>query len=94
MNPINLFGNPQQFLKQMMGNNQVMNNPMAKNALDMARRGYTEARDTHKDKDTKMHELESYMTELGKDVSDLISGMSPEERTLAKSKLATLINKM
>lgn len=27
MNPINLFGNPQQFLKQMMGNNQVMNNP-------------------------------------------------------------------
>lgn len=39
MNPINLFGNPQQFLKQMMGNNQVMNNPMAKNALDMAQKG-------------------------------------------------------
>lgn len=38
MNPINLFGNPQQFLKQMMGNNQVMNNPMAKNALDMAQK--------------------------------------------------------
>ena len=39
MNPINLFGNPQQFLKQMMGNNQVMNNHMAKNALDMAQKG-------------------------------------------------------
>lgn len=61
---------------------------------DMARRGYTDARDTHKDKDTKMRELESYMTELGKDVTDLISDMTPEERTLAKSKLATLINKM
>lgn len=34
------------------------------------------------------------MTELGKDVTDLISDMTPEERTLAKSKLATLINKM
>ena len=68
--------------------------PKSYSRYDMARRGYTEARDTHKDKDTKMHELESYMTELGKDVSDLISGMSPEERTLAKSKLATLINKM
>ena len=68
--------------------------PKSSSRYDMARRGYTDARDTHKDKDTKMHELESYMTELGKDVSDLISGMSPEERTLAKSKLATLINKM
>lgn len=68
--------------------------PKSYSRYDMARRGYTDARDTHKDKDTKMHELESYMTELGKDVTDLISDMTPEERTLAKSKLATLINKM
>lgn len=68
--------------------------PKSSSRYDMARRGYTDARDTHKDKDTKMHELESYMTELGKDVTDLISDMTPEERTLAKSKLATLINKM
>lgn len=60
----------------------------------MARRAYTEAREEHKDKDTRMHELESYMSELSKDVTDLIGEMSNEERTLAKAKLSTLISKM
>ncbi len=41
-----------------------------------------------------MHELESYMSELSKDVTDLIGEMSNEERTLAKAKLSTLISKM
>lgn len=62
MNPINLFGNPQQFLKQMMGNNQVMNNPMAKNALDMARKGDMKgieqlARNLGKEQGTNVDEL-------------------------------------
>jgi hypothetical protein len=44
MNPMNFFqmlkgGNPQQFLKQMMGNNQIMSNPMAQNAISMAQKG-------------------------------------------------------
>lgn len=44
MNPMNFFqmlkcGNPQQFLKQMMGNNQIMSNPMAQNAINMAQKG-------------------------------------------------------
>ena len=44
MNPMNLMqmfkgGNPQQFIQQMMGNNQIMSNPMAKNAIDMAQNG-------------------------------------------------------
>lgn len=44
MNPLNIFqmmknGNPQQFLQQMMGNNQIMSNPMMKNALEMAQKG-------------------------------------------------------
>ena len=41
-NPFQLFQamrNPQQFLQQMAGNSQVMNNPMAKNALQMAQKG-------------------------------------------------------
>lgn len=38
MNPLNIFqmmknGNPQQFLQQMMGNNQVMRNPLMKNVF-------------------------------------------------------------
>ena len=31
--------NPQQFMQSMMSNNQIMSNPMAKNALDMAQKG-------------------------------------------------------
>lgn len=32
-------GNPQNMLKQLMGNNQIMSNPMAKNIMDMAQSG-------------------------------------------------------
>ncbi len=43
MNPINIFqmmrGGPQNFLQQMMSNNQVLNNPMAQNAINMAKNG-------------------------------------------------------
>ena len=43
MNPINIFqmmkAGPQQFLKQMMGNSQIMNNPMMKNTINMAQQG-------------------------------------------------------
>ncbi len=31
--------NPQQFIQQMMNNNQVMSNPMAKNAIEMLQKG-------------------------------------------------------
>lgn len=40
MNPINIFqmmkAGPQQFIQQMMGNNQIMSNPMIKNTMQMA----------------------------------------------------------
>lgn len=32
-------GNPQAMMKQMMGNSQIANNPMAKNIIDMAQNG-------------------------------------------------------
>lgn len=32
-------GSPQQFIQQMMGDNQIMQNPMAKNVLNMAQNG-------------------------------------------------------
>lgn len=40
MNPMQLMqmfkgGNPQQFIQQIMGNNQIMSNPMAKNAVEL-----------------------------------------------------------
>ena len=43
MNPINIFqmmkAGPQQFIQQMMGNNQIMSNPIMRNALGMAQQG-------------------------------------------------------
>ena len=32
-------GNPQQMIQQMMGNNQIVQNPILKNTLEMAQKG-------------------------------------------------------
>lgn len=43
MNPINIFqmmkAGPKQFIQQMMGNNQIMSNPMIQNVMQMAQQG-------------------------------------------------------
>ena len=43
MNPINIFqmmkAGPQQFIQQMIGNNQIMSNPIMKNTMQMAQQG-------------------------------------------------------
>ena len=43
MNPINIFqmmkAGPQQFIQQMMGNNELMGNPMMRNTINMAQQG-------------------------------------------------------
>ena len=43
MNPINIFqmmkAGPQQFIQQMIGNNQIMRNPMIQNVMQMAQQG-------------------------------------------------------
>lgn len=44
MNPLQMLGamkNPQQFLQQIMGNNQMMQNPIIKNTVQMAQSGDT-----------------------------------------------------
>ena len=41
MNFFQSFRSPQQFLQSMIGNSQVMRNPMAKNAIGMAQSGDT-----------------------------------------------------
>ena len=65
----------------------------------MSRRSYMETKEMHNDnspesKQAKMKDLEKYMSDLGADMADLIKDMSPEERTLAKTKLTTLVQKM
>jgi hypothetical protein len=43
MNPISIFqmmkAGPKQFIQQMMGNNQIMSNPMVQNVMQMAQQG-------------------------------------------------------
>ena len=45
MNPFQMLGamkNPQAFIQQMINNSQIMQNPMAKNAMEMAQNGNTQ----------------------------------------------------
>ena len=45
MNPFQMLGaikNPQEFIQQIMNNSQIMQNPMAKNAMEMYKSGDTQ----------------------------------------------------
>ena len=45
MNPLQMLGamkNPQAFIQQMMNNSQIMQNPIAKNAMEMYQKGDTQ----------------------------------------------------
>ena len=59
-----------------------------------SRRGYMESKEMNKDKSEKMHELETYMKDLSEDVTEMIGGMSPEEKALMKNKMQTLMAKI
>lgn len=58
------------------------------------RKYYMEAKELKHDKKTQMEELEKYMHELSKDITEMISDASPEETTLLKQKLVGLIEKI
>ena len=60
----------------------------------MSRRGYMEAKEMGKDKGEKMKELENYMKELSSDVTEMIGDASPEEKSMLKSKMQTLLQKI
>lgn len=75
------------------------NRGYSESRYDRARRGYEETKEMHKgnsseDKQHKIKSLEEYMKELSEDVTSMIEGMSPEEKTLAKTKLQTLAQKV
>jgi hypothetical protein len=60
----------------------------------MSRRGYMEAKEMGKEKGEKMKELEKYMKELSEDVTEMIGDASPEEKSMLKSKMQTLLQKI
>lgn len=60
----------------------------------MSRRMYMESKEMHKDKNTQMMELEKYMQELSKDITEMIQDASPEEKQLLQKKISTLATKI
>lgn len=60
----------------------------------ITRRLYMESKELHKDKTTKLKELEQYMKELSEDIVEMISDATPEERQLLEKKVAALSTKI
>lgn len=60
----------------------------------MMRKSYMEAKEQNKDKSEKMRELEAYTKELAEDLTEMVAGMSPEEKALMKNKMQTLMAKI
>lgn len=71
----------------------------SESGYDRAKRMYTETRNMHKsdsaeDKQHKMKSLENYTRELADDLTELITDMSAEEKSLLRSKMQTLAQKI
>lgn len=65
----------------------------------ISRRAYMENKELHKanttaDKEAKVRDLNTYMTELATDMSEIINDATPEEKSVLKSKLSALVTKI
>ena len=49
---------------------------------------------TPEDKQAKIRELEKYMNELSSDITSMIAGATPEEKTMLKTKMQNLSQKI
>ena len=63
------------------------------------RKSYMDTKDMHRgnspeDKQRKMKSLEDYTKELAEDITQMIDGATPEEKTLLRTKLQTLSQKI
>ena len=58
------------------------------------RRMYMESKQMHHGKEKQMHELEDYMKELSKDITEMIEDATPEEKQVLQQKLADLVSKI
>lgn len=81
------------------GGNESGSRDIREGRAGQSRRSYMETKEMHKgntpeEKQRKMKELEKYMSELSGDVTEMIEGASQEEKTMLKSKLQTLAQKI
>lgn len=59
-----------------------------------SRKNYMESKEMHKDKASKMQELEKYAQELTSDLVEMVEDASPEEKQLLSSRIAALATKL
>lgn len=81
------------------GGNEGGNRDGREGRSGQSRRSYMETKEMHSDnspesKQAKMRELENYMKSLSEDLTEAIEGASNEEKTMLKSKLQTLAQKV
>lgn len=60
----------------------------------MSRRTYMESKQMHKDKATKIKDLEQYVKELSEDIVEMIEDASPEEKQILEKKMTALTSKI
>lgn len=60
----------------------------------MSRRTYMEHKEMHVDKPMQLKELEKYMQDLTKDLTEMIEDASPEEKQLLQQRISTLASKI
>lgn len=60
----------------------------------LSRKSYMEAKELHHDKATQIKELDKYLQELTQDITEMIHGASPEEKTMLQQKISTLATKI
>lgn len=67
---------------------------MREGSSPMYRKMYMESKEMHHDKAKQMQDLEAYIQELSKDITDMIKEASPEEKQMLQQKMATLAAKI
>lgn len=58
------------------------------------RKMYMESKEKNHDQPKKIQELDDYMKELTSDITEMIAGASPEEKSLLQRKMNTLVTKL
>ena len=60
----------------------------------ITRKMYMEHKELHHGKEVQMHELDKYMQELSRDLTEMIEDSSLEEKQMLQKKLSALANKI
>ena len=92
-----MMGKRGRYLYYPMGNTSTDTSQMRdprQGRAGMRRRMYMEGKEMHKDTNSQLKELETYLQELSSDITEMIKDASPEERATLHQKMTMLANKI